>query len=193
MMMNRDIWDHFETHRCLHLYIKAGGDTISFRQITLRRFLSSAEDHSSFVTSPHWYFFRFVSFSTSCIYIINPTLRTQHSSTWWWCWFWRQGWWLFIGTVTITIIIMIAMMMRMVLWRHWWYLNVDHDDDNDDDELKKFLGVRIAQAGGCHFPSFANQRPQASNNMMMRTRMMVMVTMMIMISSLSNCEQHDLR
>ena len=62
----------------------------------------------------------------------------------------------------------------------------DDNVDHDDDELKKFLGVRIAQAGGCHFPSFANQRPQASNNMMMMVTMMVMVTMMIMISSLSN-------
>ena len=68
--------------------------------------------------------------------------------------------------------------------------NKHFDCDVDDDELKKFLGVRIAQAGGCHFPSFANQRPQASNNMMMIVTMMVMVTMMIMISSLSN---NDLR
>ena len=40
--------------------------------------------------------------------------------------------------------------------------NKHFDCDVDDDELKKFLGVRIAQAGGCHFPSFANQRPRAS-------------------------------
>ena len=38
----------------------------------------------------------------------------------------------------------------------------DDDDDEDNDELKKFQAVRIAdeQAGGCHFPSFANQRPR---------------------------------
>ena len=41
--------------------------------------------------------------------------------------------------------------------------NKHFDCDVDDDELKKFLGVRIAQAGGCHFPSFANQRPRASS------------------------------
>ena len=51
--------------------------------------------------------------------------------------------------ITITIIIMKK--------------NKHFDCDVDDDELKKFLGVRIAQAGGCHFPSFANQRPRASS------------------------------
>ena len=68
--------DGSEAHHCLHLYIKAPRDAISFRQITLRRFLSSAQDHFSFVKPPHLYFFR------SCIFFVcvDTSFTASHIS-----------------------------------------------------------------------------------------------------------------
>ena len=59
--------------------------------------------------------------------------------------------------------------------------NKHFDCDVDDDELKKFLGVRIAQAGGCHFPSFANQRPRASTILVVIIIIIVIIFVIITI------------
>ena len=138
--------DRFETHGSPHLYIKAGGDAISFRQITLRRFLSSAEDHFSFGKPPHLYFF------TSSLNVCVHVSFSYFSHQWLVLLLWKITWYIsaivwwkgykftFVLMISMLISMLIAaIIMTMIIMNNyhysWWFMIHDDDDDDDDDTM----------------------------------------------------------